>query len=132
MAEETKKEGGLLSRTFNWIASGFTPENLFRFAMTTAIGLGLGLWLGGFEDVFFFDPIHYPNTTVAAFEKYMQAEWGWIHEWTGFKGDGGLLNMDFVKDNTWGPYLEQVARVPVEQTTGLSGNSLLNTPAPGG
>jgi hypothetical protein len=78
---------GNLKSGFNW-SSVAVPA-----LVSVATFCVMGYVDNAIFDVFFFDPIHgSENGTATALKNFMLDNFGWVHEMTGFTGDGGLLH----------------------------------------
>lgn len=91
---------GSLSKTFNHAVK--------------AAGIVAGFVVGGYIGSMLFDPFFFPiihdptNMMGQAIKAFMTDHFGFVHEWMGMTGDGGLLHMDPFK-TLLEPYFPQAA-----------------------
>jgi hypothetical protein len=112
MSERTM--GASLMHTFNKVAK----------VATIAAGFVIGGYLGSMIfDPFFFPIIHDPSNVMGqALKSFMTDNFGFIHEWMGLSGSGGLLNTDLAQ-SVLAPYIENAT--PAVVSGGISGEDIL-------
>lgn len=93
---------------------------------TVAAGFIVGGYVGSLIfDPYFFSAIHDPNNFMAhALVDFMKDNFGFIHEFVGLTGDGGILRSDFVQNTIGlGEYMQDEAYTPDKLAEVASKNS---------
>lgn len=108
-------------------------SNVFNHAAKAALVVG-GFVVGGYIGSLLFDPFFFPvihdptNLMGQAIKSFMIENFGFLHEWMGLTGSGGLLNMEPLK-SVMAPYLAGVTPTAVAGVAGAAASPLLDMSA---
>lgn len=99
---------------------GFLTKAFIGAAFFTAGAVATGILFDPLTHALNMPFMHDPfNQNAQALIGMIQENFSFVHEWTGLKGDGGLLNMDFAQE-ILGPYKKIIPPVSLDDAFGAS------------